>query len=343
MSKFSTAFASLLLLSSISAFAEDVPPTPDYDDCYYYSFDIWFDPMGVLPCQMVLEYAEEMAVSAEGTKSVDNFIDPGFSFGFKLGASVESHFPAWTFGIQYMWWDKTYKSSTKVTGPSDGFVVLQPKIGDTQNVEMIFINPNESGSVKTSLEYDYDLLDFYAGWSCCLCNGLEFVPYMGFRAFWYDTYLKETSADSTGIIYSARGDTSKVSNDFDAYGFMGGVALKWNIGGALHFFGSFGGSFVGGRNKNKIDLVSTGLSGTNFSLQEEQCLFVHSLEGKFGLDYSWCWCSLNYLLGVYYEVTQWNRVLPHPFRQNSTSPGNATLTSNGLFLQSVAGRIGINF
>lgn len=351
--KIKTLITNILFLGNSIIFANNESfALPENQTCCEraFKFDLWFEPMAVKPFQMPLEFAEATENSSTTiSNNNDLFLHPNWSFGFRLGTGIQSQNYPWFFNAEYTYWRNTTNASKSVTGTGiatgpSGPTQLEPKIADTEGRTILLPNAGQVGKVSTRLKYNYDILDLSAGWSCCTCRGLKVIPYGGFRGFWYSTKVREVSSDSEGVSFSVAGDPSSVKNNYHATGIMGGISLDYPIVCNLNFYGSFGGSIVGGRNHNTINFLTTGTADpANVTYDETISLFIHSLEGSFRLNYNMCFWSCNLYVGLGYDVIQWAEVLPHPFRQNSTSPGNATKTSNGLFLQSITASVKCTF
>lgn len=340
------AFMAIIFLSS-KIFASNYcnECIPGCEMCY----GVWFEPMAVKPCQMNLQFAELFAnPSSTESNNSDHFLHPSWSFGFRIGAGVQSRCSPWFFKAQYTYWRNETNSSvtligTGIVGPS-GITRIEPQIADTQNREILLPILGEIGKVSTKLKYNYNVLDVVGGRICCACQNLEVTPFGGFRGFWYSTKIREISLDSAGLSFSAAGDPSTASNNYSAYGIMGGLRLDYALFSCLSFYGRFGGSIVAGNNDNSRHFLTTGtISPANITYDESICLFIHSLEGAFGVLYDTYFCGCSVFVGLGYEVIQWAEVLPHPFRQTSISPGSATKVSNGLFLQAITASIGLSF
>ena len=292
--------------------------------------------MAVKPCQSNLEFVFTRTSDSSGS-TADNenfFLKTDWSFGFRIGMGMKPRCFPWSFRADYTYWHNCVGDAVGITNNTSGQQFdLIPAIGG--DLRLI---PGSSASTTTTLEYDYQQLDLTAGWSCCVCSGLELIPYGGFRALWYSTDLKETNTDSQNIVYSAAGDTSTAENDYDAYGIVGGLRLNYHLCNCFHFYGRIGGSFLAGHNDLRTVTFVSQATVSTANFKEEICLHNRSLEGGWGIVYDTCACGYATYLGVGYEAIQWNEHMPNPFGEN-----NFTEDDEGLFIQSITFKFGIAF
>lgn len=310
-----------------------------------YQLGVWFDPMMVRPVQENLEFARSSRpITSFLSEEQDLYLNPEWSFGFRTGAGIKSRCANWSFRADYTHWCNEIKDSVTLTnhGLAIGAGVplaLLPRIGSSWSL----FTTGETGKIASRLRYNYNVLDISAAWSCCVCQNLEVTPYGGFRGFWYSTNVREVNSDSFNNVYSADGDPSTLTNDYSAYGIMGGIRLDYTLLSHLNFYGRFGGSLVAGHNYNQFRRVSSGNeSDRNNLIKQKSDLFVNSLEAAFGINYDIPICGFNTIVGVSYEVTQWSELLPTPFTR-MTSGSSASLQSNGLFIQAVAFNFALAF
>jgi len=66
-------------------------------------------------------------------------------------------------------------------------------------------------------DFDYDVLDIEAGFSCCVCDGLTLRPLAGVKLAWIDDRLKD---EDTGF-------DSKI--DYNGYGLYLGLSGRWDL------------------------------------------------------------------------------------------------------------------
>ncbi|NGX60577.1 MAG: hypothetical protein K940chlam9_00038 [Chlamydiae bacterium] len=329
--------------------------SPCYDECCGPCFDyaFWFDPMAVKPCQMDIVFAEIANSDIIDTENIITVVtnrsfDPDWCFGFRVGGGIRPQCSPWSFRADYSYW----QNSTRF-----GFFIPSPE-GVQTTIDTVgfhfrsLINQATDIDVKAHLDYDYHLLDVTAGWSCCICNGLEFTPYGGFRGLWYTT---DARMDGSALTDEDNFENQKVKikNDYHAYGVVGGVRFDYRLWNCMNFYGSFGGSIVAGDNDlklvNLVTLVDNGEIITGLvTRRETRCHYIHSLEGKWGVTYDMCLCGFDTHLGLGYEVTQWSTVLPNTrgnLALGADESFGADLDSNGqgLFIHAITARIGVAF
>ncbi len=345
-------FTAILLLSSpllcADVFYNDFPDECCYDCCSNgYTFAVWFDPMAVKPCQSNLRFVTIREEDATVSDTLTDYsLHPDWDFGFRLGGGIKSQCKPWSFRADYTHWENRSSGSAIATSlgagvemvPIDG--TLRPALGPNVSVEDGF-----TATTSISLNYEYSLFDLTAAWSCCVCRNLKLTPYGGLRGFWFKTNAKQINANEANFIYSPSGDLSTATNDYTAYGIVGGLRFNYRLCGCFHFYGSFGGSILAGENtfflseyasQNPIPLVIN---------EEKLCLYNHSLEGAWGITYDTCFCGLNTHIGVGYEVTQWNETLPSPLGYNISgiSSVDDVPSPRGLFVQAITARLGIAY
>ena len=300
------------------------------DCCGCWEWGAWIDLMAVKPCAVETLFAStEINLNADDEIYTDHFIHPDFSFGFRLGVGAGPECSNWKTKLLFTHWENKSSGYASIVGSAEGNR-LDPLIGDNS----INLNsPSDSASTDTSLNYEYSLLDWIFSYDCCLCKGLGFQPYAGFRAVWIKENFSELNKDSRGIVYSATGDRSTAGFDLSAYGVVTGIQLSYNLCSSFNFYGSIGGSIVGGNNQFSDNSVSTGSSSAGIEkYQAKTCTPIYSWEGNFGVLYDTCICDTDLVVGLGYEVTRWFDI-GQIFENENTS----------LHIQAVVFKIGAEF
>jgi len=228
-------------------------------------------------------------------------------------------------------------------------ILLEPKIASLY-VSFDGLAPTVTGEiakVTTEFEYEYSLVDATAGYQCCLCDGLLFVPYGGVRALWYSTHAKEKIEDASGTSCGVEGDISWLKDDYTAVGFVGGMRFTYSLFNKFNLFWSVAGSILSGENDRSSRYVNTGSDDGDIDMshKETTCYAVTSLEGNIGIEWIHCWCEKKVHIGLVYDMQHWyNMFEPLGNGFNSGYAVNDILENKeGLTLHAIALRLGIDF
>ena len=193
------------------------------------------------------------------------YADHDWSWGYRIGGNAR--YKNWDLGIRYTSFCDDVKTS---------------KGGDAKH------------------EFDYDVLDIEAGYTCCLpCDGLSIRPIAGVKLAWIEDEFDK----------SENNDGNKGKFDYTGYGLYLGCSARWELC-----------SYSACDRDIPIALVTRATTGilhgefdygdlenADHSTYKNECIYNPVHELYVGLDFSFCdLCGCgNAFFQVGYEVQHW--------------------------------------
>jgi len=189
-------------------------------------------------------------------------------------------------------------------------------------------------NATATTEIEYHFYDVTIGRTCCICEGVSFRPFGGFRGLKLDQKLD--------VVYDGGRDFTNYdgvvtwNSCFDGYGLTGG--FDWNLSfcGCFCAYATVSASIVAGETDDlETQGGPEGVNGNtqiinNINSHEKQCIGVPGYQLAVGLCYEKC-CETScgcycFNLGVGYEMNHWLNV---PELRRFVGSGNEAANNGG--------------
>jgi hypothetical protein len=280
----------------------------------------------------------------------DHSNENDWDVGFRVGGHYRSACNGWDLNADYTYYSTD--ADSKRTEPVANVVAVEGSIaaGETglvahmHGVNSFVVNEAVLASTLTSKsELDYNMLDIAIGYNCCLCDGLEIRPNIGFRALWVDQeasnkasgILSETTDEdyvTTGAVLTTPATDGQFRTvDYEGYGLRG--ALNWQFTpecSPFAVFGGFGVSALVGENKDSSKIVAASIVVDSHK-ETNSCATNFGVDTQVGLRFDHCTCGYNFHVAAGYELTYWDSI------------SGAFSDEDGLTLHGAFVRLGVDF
>lgn len=278
---------------------------PQFDECCdeCWGFTVFGDLLYWTVCQD-MHYATSVVDGA----TTNQYLDYDWDLGFRLGLEFDVPCSCWEGRL--VW--------THFSTDVDDSIAVAASV--TPNISI-----STADSTTTSVDFEYDTIDFVLAFPCCLCDCVEFKPFGGVRGLWLDIDTREIN---TGIAYPVAGDGASRSHSYEAVGLYGGFDWKTNICDNWSIFGRFAGSAVVGNQDSTTTRISGGVATTTF-VADSDCHGSFGFEARLGAGWETCICDWDLAFTISYDFTLWTDINNPTVANSLVSASSSDVTLHG--------------
>lgn len=235
----------------------------------------YVDVLLIDPCE-----PGEWAIHTVGNTTRLLTVDYDYAVGVRTGLVFALPCPEWDLGMEFIY----YYADGSASGSAGGGT-LQTSLGAAN-----------AASSWIHTEIDFYQLDLVLSRECCICDGLELIPYGGFRTAWINRYSREWS---TGGAFSAAVDGGISDCEYHGYGATVGSKFILDTCADAWFAGHLGGAVLVGCDEFVIQSIQAS-SITDEVRHKDSNHGLFCLDAELGIYRDFCLCDCPFTLGLSY-------------------------------------------
>ncbi len=241
--------------------------------------------------------------------------DPPWNYGYRVGGGFTSGCDYWD--LFALWTSYENSDSDEVS------LVDLPALNiwgypDTSNAARLF-------SAKGNWDLSYHILDVAFGRAFWVGQCLNMRPFFGVRSAWIDQSI-DLFFDFEPLNAVPFGAQTNARACFSGTGLQAGFDLKFTTGSGFGLFGTIDIALLYGKEKESLTQTETTSLFPPILIAEstsQPIATVAALHSAIGIEYSHCFCSNRFRLGLLakWEFTNYNGIGKYPHFSTTLSSG----------------------